>query len=405
MLPANLNELVPKHIQELIDSEVTESLILEYKQQLPSDQADEKRTFLYNIAAMANTAGGDFVFGVVDRKGIDNQSTGIANSLSGMKLPNPQSEISRLENLIRDGIAPRLLGVAIQLVRCDNGDVLVIRVPRSWNKPHMVTFGGADRFFARAATGRYPMRVDEIGRAFSEQNELSQAIDNWRIHRVALVENKRGPVKLSGEVSLLFHVIPSSTFTRNPLRESWDVPQIEKLGIYVPRGGTRERYNADGFLRFGDSGDPSGAEGYTQIFRSGAIEYADSTLFFPPLANVPPMIFGQVIEQEIVNCFEDAINRLRRQSRSEPIYVGFSLIGIKDKSFYSTIGRLAFSRKTAIADDSFTSPEVFVDINETEMKPFRKTLLPLIDTLWQVAGLAGTPFRLKGEWCPFANIQ
>ena len=97
---------------------------------------------------MANAFGGDFVFGIVDRKGKDNQSTGIADSLAGMKIANVQAEISRFENLIRDGISPRLAGISMQPVTCPQGDVLVIRVPRSRNKPHMVTFGGVDKFFA-----------------------------------------------------------------------------------------------------------------------------------------------------------------------------------------------------------------------------------------------------------------
>jgi|GEM_PF-4218499 hypothetical protein len=34
-----------------------------------------------------------------------------------------------------------------------------------------------------------------------------------------------------------------------------------------------------------------------------------------------------------------------------------------------------------------------------------KTLLPLVDTMWQVAGLEGTPFKPKGEWNPFGRYQ
>ncbi|MHB1744163.1 MAG: AlbA family DNA-binding domain-containing protein [Acidobacteriaceae bacterium] len=135
------------HIQNLIDSEVAESLTLEYKQKLPSDQSEEKREFLYDVAAMSNAAGGDIVYGIVDRRGQDNQSTGIADSFAVMKLSNPQTDIDRLSNLIKDGIAPRLSGIIMQTVNCPDGDVLVIRVPRSWSKPHMVTIGAVNKFF------------------------------------------------------------------------------------------------------------------------------------------------------------------------------------------------------------------------------------------------------------------
>jgi hypothetical protein len=405
MLPVNLNDTTADHIQGLIDSEVAESVTLEYKRQLPTNQTDEKREFLYDVAAMANAFGGDFVFGIVDRKGKDNQSTGIADSLAGMKIANVQAEISRFENLIRDGISPRLAGISMQPVTCPQGDVLVIRVPRSWNKPHMVTFGGVDKFFGRAATGRFPMRVDEIGRTFYEQRELGETIERWRLRRVEMAKNGKGPIGFPDGPAMLFHAIPASAFVRDPLRESWSVPQQEMLGIYVPHAGASGQYNADGYLRFADTGEKTKAYGYTQLFRSGITEYADASIFYPPMANVGSMILGQVLEQEIVKCYQDAIGRFRRQGRADHFYVGLSLIGIAGKSIFSTFMRVATARNAVITQDSFTSPEVFVDANQPEEFPYGKTLLPLIDTMWQVGGLACSPFKPAGVWNPFGEYR
>jgi predicted HTH transcriptional regulator len=78
MLPVNLIDLTPAHIQGLIDSEVAEDLKLEYKSELPIDLGDSKRNFLFEVAAMANSAGGDLLFGIADRDGPDGQNTGIA---------------------------------------------------------------------------------------------------------------------------------------------------------------------------------------------------------------------------------------------------------------------------------------------------------------------------------------
>ena len=228
MLPLNLNDLAPSHIQSLIDSEVPESLTLEYKQQLPTKQTDETREFVYDIAAMANSAGGHIVYGIVDRRGEDSKSTGIADKLFGMRIPNLQAEIDRLANLIRDSIAPRLTGVVMRAVSCDAGEALVIRVPRSWSKPHMVTAGGVNKFFARAATGKYPMSVDEIGRAFSEQSELGERIQEWRSHRADLVAQGKGPAHLAGAVTMLLHVIPADAFSGGILRQSWRVTEDKR---------------------------------------------------------------------------------------------------------------------------------------------------------------------------------
>jgi hypothetical protein len=401
MLPVNLSELASSHIQELIDSEVAENLTLEYKRELPTGQSEQKKEFLFDIAALANAAGGDIVYGIVDRKGDDKQSTGIADRVSGMRLSNVQTEAARLSQLIRDGIAPRLAGVAMQEVSHPEGDVLVIRVPRSWNKPHMVTIDGTNKFFGRTTVGKYPMSVEEIGRVFSEQGELTETIANWRSHRADLISRDAGPISLMSEVTMLFHVIPASAFARRDYRQAWRVSEQEPSRIHVPHGLNHYRYNADGYLGSAQVSNDFQAYGYTQLFRSGIVEYANSGCYFP-VNSGKTMITGLNLEQEMVQCYQDAINRYRDQGVTESVYVGFSLVGIANKLFYSTRSSLAFNHPP-ILQNIFTSPEIFVDLNDIETVSFSNTLLPLVDTMWQITGRAGTPFKQSGEWNPFAE--
>ena len=406
MLPTNLKDLTPTDIQNLIDGEVAENLTLEYKEALPTGCTDDKREFLYDVTAMANQAGGDFVFGLVDRRGEDGQSEGIPERLAGMKLSNVQTEIARLSNLIKDGIAPRLAGVAMQSVTCPDGDALVIRVPQSWNRPHLVAFGGANKFYGRVSTGKYPMSVEEIGRAFSERRELHEAIEHWRAHRTELASLSNGPVPMASEVTMLFHVMPASAFNREVLRHTWIMPPEEKLCAYVPNGhgAFSHRYNADGFLATAQISGQAGADGYTQLFRSGIIEYADSRCYWGS-NELGPTVRGQELEKQMVHCYEYAINRIRKEGQSGVLYVGFSLIGIAGKLFYSTMTGTVLSEHHGIRKDIFISPEVFVDINEPEDHPYRNTLLPLVDTMWQVAGREGTPFKSGGLWEPFKQYE
>jgi predicted HTH transcriptional regulator len=208
MLPVNLNDLIPAHIEGLIESEVPESMTLDYKQQLPSDQKEEKREFLYDVAALANSAGGDLIYGIVERRSEDDKATGLPDRLLRTRFANPQEEEIRLFNYIRDCIAPKLIGSVVRSVRCSGGDALVVRVPASRSKPHMVTMGGVDRFYKRTGTVSHKMSWEKIRRAFSEQGELREGINAWRAHRVDLLEQRRGPVHLSDNVVMLFHVIP-----------------------------------------------------------------------------------------------------------------------------------------------------------------------------------------------------
>lgn len=247
------------------------------------------------------------------------------------------------------------------------------------------------------------MSVDEISRAFSGQRELGETIQRWRMKRVALIARDRGPVSLSGDVKTLFHVIPASAFSSSILRESWKLSEEDQRRIYVPNGMSSTRYNADGFLALGQA--ESGVYGYTQVFRSGIIEYADARCSGPTqIDREQTSILGQEIEQQMVSCYQDAVTRLRSQGRTEPLYLGLSLIGISGKPFY--VSRKRFNpHAPAVRQNTFVSAEVYVDVNEPEKRPYRKTLLPLADTLWQLAGREGSPFKIEGVWEPFEEWE
>ncbi len=62
-------------------------------------------------------------------------------------------------------------------------------------------------------------------------------------------------------------------------------------------------------------------------------------------------------------------------------------------------------QKSAIRENIFVSPEVLIDITESEQHPYPKTLLPLVDPMWQIFGREGTPFKMPDGWYPFGNFQ
>jgi hypothetical protein len=410
MLPVNLNDLTTAHIESLIESEVPESLTLDYKQQLPSKEREDKKEFLYDVAAMANSAGGDLVYGVAERRTGDDKPTGIPDRLLETRFPNPQEEEMRLSSYIRDGMAPNLIGVVVRSVHCDGGDALVVRVPSSRSKPHMVKMGGTNKFYKRTGTASHPMDWDEIRRAFSEQRELRETIANWRAHRLDLIEQGRGPVLLEGEVAMLFHIIPADAFTPGMFTEAWRMSHDQKKAVFVQYGNYNQQYNADGFLCYsgraaaGPRKKTDGYWGYTQLFRSGIVEYAFSHFYGPPIGFHSDLIKGQEVEQAIVHCYEDGIGRFRREGRTGILYVAFSMAGIQDKQIFS-VSRIWYPRESGIRENTFTSPEVMVDLSEVEERPYPRTLRPLVDTFWQLDGREGTPFTPNEEWNPFGGYD
>ena len=120
------------HLRSLVDNQVRELRLIEYKRELPGRSERDKKEFLADVCSFANAAGGDLMYGIAE-------SGGTPQHLVGITTDDVDAEISRLEGSIRDGIRPRIPGIKPQPVRLENGEhVLVLRVPRSFARPHVV---------------------------------------------------------------------------------------------------------------------------------------------------------------------------------------------------------------------------------------------------------------------------
>ena len=99
----SLQHLTFKAIDEaalsaLVGNSVCESRTLEFKQDLQVATDDQKGEFLSDVTALANTDGGDIVFGMRAEKGVAKELVGLRNFV-------PDDRIGQLENLLRDGVA------------------------------------------------------------------------------------------------------------------------------------------------------------------------------------------------------------------------------------------------------------------------------------------------------------
>ena len=101
MIQKKLLEITKDDIKQLIDNQVFEGKTLEYKSALPGNGDEDKKEFLADVSSLANTDGGDLIFGVFeDKKEI--------KADFGIEIENTDTEIQRLENIIRDGVSPRI---------------------------------------------------------------------------------------------------------------------------------------------------------------------------------------------------------------------------------------------------------------------------------------------------------
>jgi predicted HTH transcriptional regulator len=97
-------------LQKLIADAVAERAVIEYKAQLPGNSDADKKEFLADVSSFANSFGGHLLYGM-------KEAAGLPTDLSGVEVPDTNSEKLRLENVIRTGLAPRIPGVQIRHAR------------------------------------------------------------------------------------------------------------------------------------------------------------------------------------------------------------------------------------------------------------------------------------------------
>ncbi len=402
MLAPNIDEITPDHIASLVNEKVAERRTLDYKEKLPGGTDDEKKEFLSDVCSFANLNGGDIIYGVSDERGADGKPTGVPGSIVGLTSANLSSERDRLESMVRDGIRPRIPNLQTKDIQVPGqGPVLVLRVARSWIKPHMVTFKGSSRFYSRHSTGKYQLDVQEIGQAFAEQRSLGEQLRNWRADRIARILSDEGPLRLDGPSKLLVHFIPASFIEQQV--GLWPVPSDARL-LFRPSSlssSTASRYNADGFLVYSLKGADDCAS-YVQLFRNGCLEYADGYIL-----NVgrhygqgqEKEIPSKSFEQKLVEAFGNALLIARKFGIDDPVYFCCTLIGVQGMRLSRT-GLFEIGGGHTFDRPVIQSPEAQID--RADQRPYRRSVLPVVDSVWQANGYEETPWRdPSGEWNPY----
>lgn len=212
MINVSLKQIDKAIIESLISNEVRESRTLDYKEKLPGGKNEDKKEFLADVSAMANAAGGDIVYGIAEKRE-EGRPTGIAETISGLGGVNLDAESLRLESIIRDGLDPRINGIQFWAVDgFENGPVLVLRIPKSYQAPHMVKSGDS-RFYSRHGSGKYSLDVTQIRSAFALSDSLPEKIRRFRDERIGRIVADELPVPLTPHPKTVLHLLPFSAST------------------------------------------------------------------------------------------------------------------------------------------------------------------------------------------------
>lgn len=390
MIPKSIDQIAAADIQSLIDNGVSERRTLDYKQALPGGSDGERKEFLADVTSFANASGGDLCFGIAEAGGVPQAVIGLA----GM---DADAERLRLESMIRDGVAPRLLGVQLQVIDgFTSGPVLIVRVPRSWIAPHMVTFKGSSRFFTRNSAGKHPMDVTEIRAAFVLSETIPERIRNFRAERLLRIVAGETPVPLPDSPKIVLHIVPISAFSAgSQLDPSLMREHREELQLLI-ESATDGRFNLDGYLRYGYSiADEASRSGYCQLFRSGISEVVNAGTLYE--RGDRTFIPSATFERGVVACAESHLSALRRMDVPPPLVVLLSLLGVKGWEM-ATPQQYRKWDSTPFDRDELLLQEVVLQEYGGSVP---QLLRPVFDQVWNASGWPNSPYyRDDGSWQP-----
>jgi hypothetical protein len=282
VIAKRIEDITADDIGSLVENQVPEDRTLDYKRQLPEATDRGHKDFAKDVAAFANAAGGDLIYGIDETRGDDGQPTGLPAALEGLVALNLDSEERRLTQIILNGVSPRVHGVRFRSVPLPNDRyALVIRVPKSYHGPHMVTLQGDSRFPTRDTKGGHPMDWHEIRDAFAAGSDLAQRIAEWRNSRIDGILRGESPVLLSAGPKAILHVVPWASFGSVPHPDV--LPLLARNRLHAFRqynpdtNVTGAAYCLDGLHSHFRMADHNEWLAYALAFREGMVEYVTTS--------------------------------------------------------------------------------------------------------------------------------
>lgn len=381
-----LESIDESDLQALLDNQVAEGKTIEYKQALPGNSDSDKREFLYDVSSFANAAGGHLIFGI-------KEDAGVPTDICGLALADVDAVILSLENSIRDGLDPRIPGLAVRAIPLHNKRVVIVfRISRSWALPHMVKFKGASKFYSRNSAGKYQLDVSELRAAFVLSENTAERIRSFRRERLSMIVAQETPVPMNEGAKLVLHIIPIAAFD--------PAARFDVASLYdnSPRPlsalkGWNQRHNFDRHLTFENPPNVPFAHTYLQTFRNGIIEAVDAYMLSPYEERriIPSVDY----EWEILQALPRFLSVQKNLGVEPPLFIMLSLLGVKD---YIMDVNLGFNRwfGNPIERDALLVPEVVIeDFNVAS----DQVMKPIFDAVWNAAGWpASRNYDNAGNW-------
>ncbi|WP_274426905.1 AlbA family DNA-binding domain-containing protein [Chelativorans sp. YIM 93263] len=389
-----LQEVAEADIQQLLADEQHEGLGVEFKRDMYGNADADKKEFLKDLSAFANSAGGQLLIGV-------DELQGAANAISPI-VGDPDVTLQRLEQMARTGLEPRIVGLQTRAVPIGGGGfVYILRVPRSWNPPHRVSFQNTNRFYLRSSAGAHEASVEELRAAFANGADMRERMTAYVAGRVQKIADNEGVVRLAvgdgTEGRLVLHILPFAAFAGGTQVDV--AAAMEVANLLQPFGATgNSRINFDGFMVVRPADIP---HGYTQVFRNGVVEATKVRVVadHPQLGmRIPMRSFVEPIYQRL----PQYVRALQALNVPPPFGVSITVAGVEGSHLGINNNPLGLDFQHPIDRPTLVLPmQVIADFGTDAS--YRAAIAPAIDALFNAVGVASAAdflanFNEAGVW-------
>ncbi len=383
-------EINASDLKSLLNDPIArESRTIDYKRELNVAISKDKKEFLADISSFANTVGGYLFYGI-------DESDGIPIAIKLIAIENQDSDILRLEQIVRAGIRPQINGANLRFVPVDNGCVLIVYIPKSWSAPHMVTFDNHNKFYGRSSSGKFFLDVGELRVLFNLSETSYERIRNFRAERIAkIIGNMELPVEMGQDLAkILLHLVPFSMVDPGGMKIDISTLRSDR-SFFAPfgRGMTGSHLNFDGLVTFASNTKPGSGCSYTQVFRNGCIEVVDSDMLNHRDKKVIP---GGTFDLEILESITNYTQVLEKYKVTPPFLLMLSLLNVKGYEM-AVDPKYSYRNSMQLIDrTNLIVPEVILTDFSDNLPDLMKSAF---DSVWNACGWSGSKnYDESGNW-------
>lgn len=376
MINKNLENINEDNLITLIENETLEGKTLDYKESFSGNSDADKKEFLADISSFANSGGGDIIYGIREQKGIPMELVGLDISKEDI-----DKKILWVDDLVRQGIKPRISGIKPKAIELKNGKyAIIIRIPKSWRSPHCVTLKDSFKFYARSSNGKYQLDVEELRSAFNFTETIERKIKEFKEERIAKIVADEGQIKQGDGAKIILHIIPLSALNNG---SKYDVKLLYNRitngkGIFpIYNSGYDYRINFDGINVFSRVDEKGKCDSYVQVYTNGIIEAVNTSLLESEDKLIPSLAY----EAELIKSIKIYLDHIKDIGVEFPYFVFITLANIK--GYKMITGNSWYRNSKSIDREILMASDIMVEESTVNIE---NKLKPIFDSIWNACG-------------------